>query len=422
MPYHPIVYRPPLVYPSLDPLWLIIFTALFVACVLLTLRRASFGAAALVFIVPFDGTHAILGTTIVAEKVALVGVLTGLLATPGAWRVLRSRTILGIVIAFAALIAANALTVFVAAYPVEVLRESLKWTMYLVYFFTLVVAYAADPAPRIVRAALFASILIATASAFFEIYTGAVSGLWIAGVAMPRIAGVLEGPNQFGGYLEAAIAALGAWQIRSPSRPTAVLLVLTGAALALTFSRAAIVCTALVVIILAIAERKAALRLWPLALGFACGAINDLMWASGAAGRIFSRETDADVTTSGGLGNRAALWGAARYFFAHHPLLGIGAGNYERELALAGVPGVRTQANNWYLQAAAEGGVVLLGATLAWIVMVARACIAAVRRSPWGLAACAASGAFILHGFFDYLVFYPKVAESWIALIALAMI
>jgi hypothetical protein len=422
VPYHPVVYRPPLEYPPLDPLWLMIFTALFIVCALLTVRRASYGAAALVFVVPFAAAHAVLGTTATLQKVVLLGVIAGLTASPGAWNVLRRRPTAGIVIGFGAVIAANLLTIFVAQYRLAVIVETLKWTEYLFFFATLVVAYAADPAPNIVRTAFFASIFIALASAFLEIFTGTTFGLWINAVAVPRIAGVLEGPNQLGGYLEAAVAALGAWQLRAPSRFNGLLLFLAGVALVLTFSRAAILCTAIVVIIFAISERARLVRLWPLAVGFASGAINDLIWASGAAGAIVSRETDVSVVSSGGLGDRAALWRAARFFFLHHPLLGIGAGNYERELASAGVFGVRTQANNWYLQAAAEGGIVLLGATVAWVAVVIRACLAAVRRSPWGLAAAAASGAFVIHGFIDDLMFYPKVAEAWIALIALAMI
>jgi O-antigen ligase len=422
VPYHPVVYRPPLAYPPLDPLWLIIFTALFVACALLTRRRASYGAALLVFVVPFAAAHAVLGTTATLQKVVLLGVVAGLTATPSAWNVLRRGPSAGIIIGFVAIVAANLLTIFVAQYRLAVIVETLKWSEYLLFFATLVVAYAADPAPRIVRTAFFASILVTLASAFLDIFTGATFGLWINGVAVPRIAGTLEGPNQFGGYLEAAVAALGAWQIRAPNRFNGLLLFLAGVALVLTFSRAAILCTAIIVVVFAISERARLVHLWPLAVGFAGGAINDLLWASGAAGAIVSRETDVSVVSSGGLGDRGALWRAARFFFLHDPLLGIGAGNYEHELASAGVFGVRTQANNWYLQAAAEGGIVLLGATLAWIVAVVRACVATVRRSPWGLAAAAASAAFVIHGFIDDLMFYPKVAESWIALIALAMI
>jgi O-antigen ligase len=421
VPYHPVFYNPPLVYPALDPLWTIIFTALFVGSALLTLRRACLGAALMVFFTPFDATHAILGTTVVASKVVLLGVLTGLATRPQAWRVLRRQPAWGIVLAFAALIVANALSGLVASYPTEAIREVLKWTMYLLYFATLVVAYAADPAPRAIRVALFTSILIATVAALSEVFTGSIYGILLAGAAVPRIAGLMEGPNQFGGYLEVAIAALGAWQIRSPNWRTAALLGLTGIALPLTFSRAATICTVFIIMIFAITERRAALRLWPLALGFVTGFMNDLVWAKWSLSSILSRETDVDVATSGGLGDRRALWRAAIYFFAHHPWLGIGAGNYERELALAGLPGVRTQANNWYLQAAAEGGVVLLGATIGWIVTVVRACVVNIRRSTWALAACAASGALVLHGFFDDLIFYPKVAEPWIALIALGI-
>jgi O-antigen ligase len=133
------------------------------------------------------------------------------------------------------------------------------------------------------------------------------------------------------------------------------------------------------------------------------------------------RGSDVDATLSGGVGDRTELWRAARLFFVRHPVLGIGAGNYQFELAQAGLPGVRTQANSWYLQAAAEGGIVLLAATLVWIASMVRALYGSVRTSPWALAGLAATCAFILHGFVDDLVFYPKVAEAWIALVALGV-
>ncbi|MGB8797735.1 MAG: O-antigen ligase family protein [Candidatus Aquilonibacter sp.] len=423
MPYHPIVERFPIV-PALDPLWLMFFAVLFAGCALLTLRRPGLGAALLVFVTPFAGAHAIWGTTVTAPKVVLVGVIVGLLGTPRAWMALRRGPVAAVAVAFCAIILANAMTLVVAVHRPEVVRETLKWTEYLGLFCAVFITYTLDPLPRIVRSALFVSFTFAACSAFLELATGAVSGLALGATVVPRIAGVLEGPNQFGGYLEAAIAAIGAWQIRAPQRTAMVLITIAGVALALTLSRAALVGALVIVAVFAVSERKGAFALWPLALGLAAGYCNDIAWALRAHvpwGNFFARESDVDAAVSGGVGDRSELWRAARFFFFHHPILGIGAGNYELELSQAGVPGVRTQANNWYLQAAAEGGVVLLGATIAWIVTVVRALITQVRHSPWALAALGASAAFIVHGFFDDLVFYPKVAEAWIALIALGI-
>ncbi len=373
---------------------------------------------------PFAGAHAIWGTTVTAPKVALIGVIVGLLSAPGAWNALRRKPVAPVALAFCAIIFANALTLPVAMHRLEVVRETLKWTEYLGLFCAVFIAYALDPLPRTVRSALFISFAVAACSAFLELATGAASGLALGATVVPRIAGVLEGPNQFGGYLEAAIAAIGAWQIRASQRTRMLLLALAGVALALTFSRAAFIGALLIVVVFAIIERKRAFALWPLGLGLAAGYGNDIAWALRAHvpwENIFTRESDVDAAVSGGVGDRSELWRAARFFFFHHPILGIGAGNYELELTQAGLPGVRTQANNWYLQAAAEGGVVLLGATIAWIVTVVGALVTRVRRSPWALAALGASVAFIVHGFFDDLVFYPKVAEAWIALIALGI-
>jgi hypothetical protein len=423
VPYHPIVERFPML-PALDPLWLLAFVALFAGSALLTLRRPGLGAAALVLVIPFAGAHAILGTTVTVPKVVLAGVIVGLLGTRGIWRPLFRRPAVVVAIAFGVVIVANALTAVVATYRIEVLRETLKWVEYLALFGGILVAYQYDPLPRLVRGALFASFFIVACSAFLELALGAGSGLALGASVVPRIAGVLEGPNQLGGYLEAMIAAIGAWQIRTPQRVSIALLAIAGVALALTLSRAAFLGTLVAVVVLALVERTRALALWPLACGLGAGYANDIAWALRAHvpfADIFLRGSDVDATLSGGVGDRTELWRAARLFFVRHPVLGIGAGNYQFELAQAGLPGVRTQANSWYLQAAAEGGIVLLAATLVWIASMVRALYGSVRTSPWALAGLAATCAFILHGFVDDLVFYPKVAEAWIALVALGV-
>ena len=254
-------------------------------------------------------------------------------------------------------------------------RETLKWTEYLGLFCAVFIAYALDPLPRTVRGAYFISFAVAACSAFFELATGA--GSWCTRSARPSFH---ESPECSKVPINSAATSM---RLSPPSArgrfkprtdPPCFLLALAGVALALTFSRAAFIGALLIVVVFAIIERKRAFALWPLGLGLAAGYGNDIAWAlrrTSAMGKhLYARERCGCRGFSDGVGDRSELWRAARFFFFHHPILGIGAGNSRLELTQAGLPGVRTPANNWYLQAAAEGGVVLLGATIAWIVTV----------------------------------------------------
>ena len=117
--------------------------------------------------------------------------------------------------------------------------------------------------------------------------------------------------------------------------------------------------------------------------------------------------------TSGGVGTRTNLWRAAIGLWRQHPLFGVGAGNFELEIPLTGLRGVRTHANSLYLQSLVEGGIPLFAATV-WLTYVSIATFAKDRlRSPFVVAAFAASIALGLHQFFDLLVFYPKVGGWW---------
>ena len=123
---------------------------------------------------------------------------------------------------------------------------------------------------------------------------------------------------------------------------------------------------------------------------------------------------------AGGVGNRSELWAAAIRMWLRHPVLGVGAGNFELELPFYGVLGVRTHANSWYLQSLAEGGTLLFAATLAILAAVVAAFARTVRRSPWILGALAATLALSLHQTVDYLVFFPKIGGTWWVLLGIA--
>jgi O-antigen ligase len=116
---------------------------------------------------------------------------------------------------------------------------------------------------------------------------------------------------------------------------------------------------------------------------------------------------------AGGVGTRSELWHAAWTLWLRHPIFGVGAGNFELEIPLTGLQGVRTHANSLYLQSLVEGGVFLFSATL-WLVYTSIATFAREQlRSPFVLAAFAASIALALHQVIDLLTFYPKVGDEW---------
>lgn len=328
--------------------------------------------------------------------------------------------------AFGLIIIAIALSELGASHTDAVLRELAKWCEYLAIFGTAYACIIVDSDLVPASWAILASGLVVCATALSEEFLGAQSGFWFGSTPIPRIAGVLEGPNQLGGYLEVAITTLAALQIASPSRVRAASLALASLTLFLTFSRAAYVAVLIALLVLAWTHRA---RVMGTLLAIAAGTVAGIASTAALFGILHVRDGGAFAQTvtrsgsenAGGVGNRSELWRAATFFFTHHPIFGIGAGNFELRLPEAGLHGVRTHANSWYLQSLAEGGIALFSATLFFIYSSLATLRRSLRRSPWALAGFAATVALALHQVVDYLVFYPKVAEPWIVLVALGV-
>ncbi len=251
---------------------------------------------------------------------------------------------------------------------------------------------------------------------------GAPSGLFVGKIVVPRIAGVLEGPNQLAGYLQIAVAALGAWTVVRRSRVTDVALALAACAGVLTLSRAGLFGLAVVVVVVAVTRgRNAWGALWPAYAGAFAGGAVVCAWALYAHTANVLRVSFEESAYAGGVGDRHALWQAAWRMWRSHPWLGVGAGNYELELGAYGAPGIRTHANSWFLQSLAEGGIALFTATIALLATILWSFGRRLRASsPWVVAAFAASVALTLHQIADYLVFYPKVGGAWWLLLGVA--
>ena len=421
MTYHAVVDR--FAAPvALDPWSLTIFAAVFAAVAILTIRRPAYGLCALILLTPFALSRDVLGTTITLPKAALVGVLVGLTAHPRILQRLRERPmplLLGVVGIY---VAVTALTLVAALHPVATLRETLKFVEYAAVLVCAYCCFRLDPDDGAVCVAIAAAAIAVSVTALAQEFTGAPSGLYVGKAIVPRIAGVLEGPNQLAGYFQVAVAALGAWTLVRRTACTDVALALAVCADVLTFSRAGLLGLAIVGAVLVVVGGRAALRtLRPAYAGLAAGLAVVGWWGYYAHTVDVLRVSLDESAYAGGVGDRRELWHAAWQMWRAHPLLGVGAGNYELELPAYGTIGVRTHANSWFLQSLAEGGLALFAATIGLLVAIVATFARRVRGgSPWILAALAASVALGIHQIADYLVFYPKVGTAWWSLVGIA--
>jgi O-antigen ligase len=399
-------------YAFPDAFAAISYVALFTAGALIAMRRPAYGIVLLILVQPFALYGDVWVTTVTLPKATLLGVLLGLATYPGALRPFASSGPRTILIAGAVLLAATLLTLAHAAYAAPVLRETLKVTEYVLLFVAIVAAYRLDPDTAVIRTACLVVAAAVALLALSQEFVGAPSGLRINGHLLPRIAGPLEGPNQLAGYFDIAIPLTFALALDAPSFYAEMTLFLIVLADVLTFSRGGALGAAAGVLAVALTFRKQLVRpLAFMAAGFLAGV--------GAAGllahslTIFRLWDFSDSPYAGGVGTRSKLWHAAFVLWRQHPIFGIGAGNFELEIPLTGLRGVRTHANSLYLQSLVEGGIPLLASTL-WLTYVSIAAFAKDRlRSPFIVAAFAASIALGLHQIVDLLVFYPKVGGWW---------
>lgn len=426
MTYSPVVDRFVVSVP-LDPPSAALFAAVLIGAALLTARRPIYGLCMLLLATPVAFAHEIVGTTITIEKMALLGVLLGLTTFRGNAALLRRGPAPVLVSLLSAVVVITSLTAIDAVYRGVVVREALKAVQYAATFLAAFLCYARDREDRALIGAVSIAAIAVALSALAQEILGAPSGLYIGAAIVPRIAGLLEGPNQLAAYCEIALATLGAWALVRRSALLDVALALTVCAGVLTFSRAGWIALAAVAVILVAGRGRGswpALR--PAATGLAIGIAGTLWWAVYAHSPNVLRASLEPSLYAGGVGNRSELWHAVWRMWQAHPILGVGAGNFELLLAAYGVPGVRTHANSWYLQVLAEGGLLLFVATIALLVAILASFgyAGSLRRlrsgSPWVLAAFASTVGLALHQVVDYLVFYPKVGSAWWLLIGIA--
>ena len=419
---HDIVHVQPVVYPPLDPLGAILYVALFAGVTLLTMRRPVYGVCVLIAVQPFALYQDVFSTTLTLSKVSLLAVLLGLAAYRNAFAPVASGVPWRVLCAGLFVLAATLLSYAHAAHHAPVIREALKAAEYVLLFIAVVSGYRLDPDRRALRTIVFVTTIAVSIAALVQEIVGAPSGLWVNGHVIPRIAGPLEGPNQLAGYFDIALPLVLALAMDEPAALATAALFLATCADFLTFSRAGNLAAAIAIVIVAVLLRRNVRRsIGAIVAGLLVGIGADAAWTwaahsgAGAAFRFAGNEGE----YAGGVGTRRELWHAAIVLWKQHPLFGIGAGNFEVEIPLTGLQGVRTHANSLYLQSLVEGGIPLIAATL-WLVYASIANFIPDRlRSPLVTAALAGSIALALHQTVDFITFYPKAGGMWWIALAL---
>ena len=422
--WQPGYVYPPVFYPPhlpLDPLTAVLFALVAIAVGVLTYRRPALGVGVLLLCAPFADPRYVLGTSITLPKAALVGFVLALIAHRSSLRVLTEKPVRAILLAFAAVLAATALSLLHALHHDAVAREFAKWLEYAVTFAAVAVGFANDPDDRPVWTALITIAFVQVAESVYQLLFGASAGVFIRGIPVPRVSGSLEGPNQFAGWLNLLVPVLFARALvhRNPWLVTA--LVLAAATEAATLSRSGIVAglvAAAVVVLVTRPSRRDGLR-----FGIGAVALVAVLVVAGLALGLEARFYSlAEMPQPDHLGTRHILWSSALALWQTSPLVGIGAGNFEFDLGMVGHPDVHTHANSVYLQALSEMGLVGLAAML-YLMWTSIATFARTfSRRPLVIGMFAAGVALALHQVFDYLWFFPKIGIFWAVLLGIAVV
>lgn len=422
--WQPGYVYPPVFYPphyALGPKHAVFFLAIAVVVGLLTYRRPALGIAALIVCMPFAEARYVFDTSITIPKAAFVGFVLALLAHRPSLAVLRRAPVSLILSAFAAVLAAIAISSIAALYHAPVLREFAKWLEYAILFGAVAVAFEDDADDRPIWWSLIGIAIFESLYGFSQLLFGAPSGVAIHYQVLPRIAGSLEGPNQFSGWLNVIFPVLFARMLVHRSAWLVVATILSGVATALTLSRSGIVAAfvaAAIVIVMTRPPRQVGVRL-------ASGAtvlIAVLVGAGLMVGFEWHFFSLAEVAVPNHLGTRSILWSSAIELWQRSPLVGIGAGNFELDLGLVGHPEVHTHANSLYLQSLAETGIIGFAAMLYLVYASIRPFVRAYSRRALVVGVAAASVALALHQIFDYLWFFPKVGGFWALLLGIGIV
>lgn len=421
-----------------------IFIGIAVVAGVLAYRATWTAAASLAATAPFAWYHAVGPTLITVSKAAFVGAILGLAVAAALRPRVRAefaRALQGDIaplalVAFAMLALAS---VSWSASKADAIRDAFKWLWYAGAFCVTAVSVRSTADAMRVAAVLFVSSAVVGFDGLWQSFTGAPDVFKAAdGSLVPRIASTLEGPNQFGAYLETVIPVLLSVLLFARLHRIAfiagsLLLGLLTSDMLLTFSRGAFwACAAGSVFVVAAyiwTRRNADVQ--TLALLPKRGAVvaaSVALFVIPVAGAVLSpdalkHEFLATPTATASMSVRGQLWTCAESLIATSPIFGVGAGNFadrNASCALRLDAAWHGSANNWYLETAADLGVAGLALLAVFLgAMLLRARGSELWSDPVAVGAYGAMLAIVLHGFVDDVMPFPKAVLTFFIVIAM---
>jgi O-antigen ligase len=373
------------------PIWLsgACLAATILLCV--SLQRPFVGLTVAILTIPLSSEFSVplggLNLTLMEPTVALAAV---------SWvaRGLRARSLRiwpsGLLVAELAMVAVLLASSNGAENPALSLKECIKW-LELVLIFIITVDQARDPtAARWVLFAVLSAATLEAAYGTFQFLTGRGPAFFAIGPFM-RAHGHFGQPNPFAGYLGTALPLALALAVtwRDPGARWARLFAIgLTVGVLLSFSRGAwLGMLAAGLVMLALASKRSRRALVPLVAGLL------LLATLGVLGLLPTVVTERFTVVGDYFGpfdvrsaeltpenwsvvERMAHWQAGWYMFLDQPLLGLGPGNYPVAYERYYLPGWLEplgHAHNYYLNLAAETGIVGLVVFLLTLVLAFRA-------------------------------------------------
>lgn len=413
----------------LPPLWAILAIGVIGGAAAI-LAHPLVGVGMLLLTVPFGSLRTIslpdnVDITVNEPLVALIGLswLAGMLA--GRWR---APAMPALAIPIAIVLVPMFLSALAAESLLLSLKEISKWAeLFLVYLVTATTVRS--------RRVLMALVGILLMAALAEVGIGLLQVAFrtgpphfLAGGILMRAHGTFEQPNPYGGYLALVLPL--ALALAAP-RP-GLRLVGFGVSMALalgillSLSRGAwLGALAAVSVVWLLESQRNRLRAIALAYGGLTVTLIALILGMVPAA-ILARVTDLFVYGSRlvqelragpnpdnwAILERVSQWYAGWQMFANNPFLGVGIGNYPKAYETYALPGWPTgvgHAHNYYLNLAAEGGLLTFVAFLFFLGLAWRLALRTWRRAPdsWGrllsLGLMGSLAAFSAHSLVDSL-------------------
>jgi O-antigen ligase len=323
---------------------------------------------------------------------------------------LEGGALLGALLAVFAVILAS---VTIAFELVQAAGEALKWAELLVVFLFAAAAIRRAAQVYSLLATLLVAGMIEAAIGLFQFATGTGPAFFAIGDFL-RAYGTFGQPNPFAGYLATivplAVALLVGGRAAAPGWLRALALLgcaVLGAAILSSLSRGTWLSLALALLVMLLVWEARTRRLLLPALLLAVALV--ALVAVGALPPVLTERLGVIVSYFGvfdvrtvevtpenfAVVERMAHWQAGWYMFLDHPILGVGAGNYAAAYStyfLPGWPDPLGHAHNYYLNTAAETGLVGLAALL-WLLGAAyRVVLRGLRRAPRPLERAALAG------------------------------